>query len=360
MRQFLLWLRGLVSGIDGDRDLDDEVRTHLELLADDYMRQGMTPKEARYAARKAFGGVEQMKEAHRDWRRIRWVEVLLQDTRYALRQLKRKPGAAITGVLTLSVSIGAVVAVFALTQNVVFRPLSYPTADRLVAIHSRVAQFGRIPVSDTQYRAWRGSLRAIDGMALLWAYEVNLSGSGDPERVAAARVSPDLFRILGVHPQLGRLLRDDEDQPGRDRVVLLSDRIVAPPIRCRSAHRRQDDRDERRAVRGRRCPSERFLVPARQPSVFDSCECGPAGAVEAIRHSRNRSAERPQLRRGRSSRCRRDHSTGHRPSSTRFSARSFRRKAQAEGTRRSPASSCRFAIRSSARRGAVSRSCLPQ
>jgi putative ABC transport system permease protein len=225
MRQFLLWLRGLFSGIEGDRDLDDEVRTHLELLADDYMRQGMTPKEARYAARKAFGGVEQMKEAHRDWRRIRWVEVLLQDTRYALRQLKRKPGAAITGVLTLGVSIGAVVAVFALTQNVVFRPLSYPTADRLVAIHSRVAQFGRIPVSDTQYRAWRGSLRSIDGMALLWAYEVNLSGSGDPERAAAARVSPDLFRILGVHPQLGRLLRDDEDQPGRDRVVLLSDRL---------------------------------------------------------------------------------------------------------------------------------------
>jgi putative ABC transport system permease protein len=225
MRALLFRLRALFTRNRIERELDDEVRTHLQMLADEYVRHGMTPEQARHAARRAFGGVEQMKETYRDRGAMRWVEVLIQDVRYAGRQLRRKPGAAIVAILTLAISIGATVAVFALVRNVLFRPLPYSSADRLVAIHSRVAQFGRIPVSDAQYRAWRGASRSIDGMALLWAYAVNLSGSGDPERIVAARVSPDLFRMLDVRPQLGRLLREDEDQPGRDRVVLLGDRL---------------------------------------------------------------------------------------------------------------------------------------
>jgi predicted permease len=205
--------------------LDDEVRAHLELLTQDYERAGMTRDQARLAARRAFGGVEQMKERHRDRRGLPWLDVLRQDVSYACRQLRRKPGLACTAVLTLGLSIGATVAVFTVVDDVLFRPLTYPDAGRLVVAHSRLAQFGRIPVSDSQFRVWRTSLTSFDGMALLWAYAANLSGTGEPERVAAARVSPELFRILGVRPQLGRLLRDEEDQPGRDRVVMLSDQL---------------------------------------------------------------------------------------------------------------------------------------
>jgi putative ABC transport system permease protein len=225
MRMLLSRIRSLFQGRQLDDDLDADVRAHLDLLTADYVRGGMAPEQARLAARRAFGGVEQMKETYRDRRGLPWIEVLRQDVAYAGRQLRQRPGLAITAILTLGLSIAAAIAVFTVVDGVLFRPLTYPEADRLVVVHSRVAQFGRIPVSDAQFRVWRTSLKSFDGMALLWAYAVNLSGSGEPERAAAARVSPDLFRILGVRPQLGRLLRDDEDQPGRDRVVLLSDQL---------------------------------------------------------------------------------------------------------------------------------------
>jgi predicted permease len=225
MSPFRIFFRRVVSLFRRrqlDADLDEEVRAHLDLLAVEYERRGMSTPDARAAARRAFGGVEQMKAVHRDHRGFSWVEIFRQDIAYAGRQLRRAPGFACAGILTLSVCIGANVTVFTIVDEVLFRPLAYPNSDRLVTLFARLDPFGRIPVSDRQYRAWRSSLKSFDGMALLFGYEVNLSGFGEPERVAAARVSPDLFRILGVHPQLGRLLRQDEDQPGRDDVVVVS------------------------------------------------------------------------------------------------------------------------------------------
>jgi putative ABC transport system permease protein len=185
----------------------------------------MTRADARLAARRAFGGVEQMKEVYRDRGGLPWVETLRQDVSYAGRQLRRAPGFALAAILTLSLSLGATVTVFTVVDAVLYRPLAYPDAARLVALYARVEPFGRIPVSDAQVRAWRSSLTTFDGMALIFGYDVNLSGSGEPERVAAARVTPELFRLLGVQPQRGRLLRDDEDVEGRDRVVVVSDQL---------------------------------------------------------------------------------------------------------------------------------------
>jgi putative ABC transport system permease protein len=208
-----------------DRRLDHEVRAHLALLATEYERGGMSPADARLAARRAFGGVEQVKAVYRDRRGLPWMETLRQDVSYAGRQLRRAPGFALAAILTLSLCIGATVTVFTVVDAVLYRPLAYPDAARLVALYARVEPFGRIPVSDAQVRAWRSSLTTFDGMALIFGYDVNLSGAGDPERVAAARVTPELFRLLGVQPQRGRLLRDDEDVPGRDRVVVVSDQL---------------------------------------------------------------------------------------------------------------------------------------
>jgi predicted permease len=225
MRERLSRIRSLFRRHALDERLDEEVHAHLEALAAEYVRRGATPEEARLAARRAFGGVEQMKEQYRDRRSLPWAETLRQDVRYAGRQLRRRPGMTVMAVLTLAVSMATAIAVFAIVNGVLLRPLTYPDADRLIVAHSRVPQFGRIPVSDAQYRVWRDSLESLDGIALLWAYAVNLSGGGEPERVPAARVSPELFEILGVRPRLGRLLRTDEDQPGRDRVVVISDQL---------------------------------------------------------------------------------------------------------------------------------------
>jgi predicted permease len=223
----VLWsrIRALFGRRALDARLDEEVHAHLDELAAEYVRRGAAPEQARLAARREFGGVEPMKETYRDHRGLPWVEILKQDVTYASRQLRQRPGLAMTAILTLSLSMAAAIAVFTVVDDVLFRPLTYPDAERLVVVHSRLAQFGRIPVSDAQFRVWRASVRSLDGLALLWAFGVNLSGSGEPERAAGARVSPELFRILGVRPQLGRLLRDDEDRPGRDRVVLVSDRL---------------------------------------------------------------------------------------------------------------------------------------
>ena len=223
MRPLLSRIRGLFRRRALDERLDEEVQTHLDALAAEFARRGATPEQARLAARRTFGGVEPMKEAYRDQRGLPWAEACRQDIVYAGRQMRQRPGLSTVVLLTLALSMATAIAVFTLVNGVVLRPLTYPDAARLVVAHSRLPQFGRIPVSDAQYDAWRGSLRSIDGMALLWAYSVNLSGGGEPERVLAARVSPALFELLGVQPQLGRLLRPDEDQAGRDRVVLISD-----------------------------------------------------------------------------------------------------------------------------------------
>jgi predicted permease len=223
MRVLLSRIRALWRRHALDARLDEEVQSHLEELTAEYERRGATPEQARLAARRAFGGVEPMKETYRDRRSLPWVETLTLDVRYAGRQMRQRPGMVLLAVLTLALSMAAAIAVFTIVDGVLWRPLTYPDADRLVVVHSRVPQFGRIPVSDAQQRVWRDSLKSIDGIALLWASSFNLSGIGEPERVPSARVSPGLFEILGVRPQLGRLLREDEDQPGRDRVVLVSD-----------------------------------------------------------------------------------------------------------------------------------------
>ena len=165
-----------------DADLDEEVRTHLELLAADYERRGMTPVQARHAARRAFGGVQQMTESYRDRRGLPWFEILWQDTRYAGRQLRRAPGFALAAIVTLGLAIGAAVTVFTVVDAVLFRQLTYPNAGRLVAMYSRLDPFGRIPVSDSQVRAWRASRRSC--------FECLASSRGLAERCVMSKTRP--------------------------------------------------------------------------------------------------------------------------------------------------------------------------
>jgi len=151
------------------------------------------------------------------------------DLRFALRMLRKNLGFSAIAIATLALGIGANTAVFSVVDSVILRPLAYREADRLFVIHEVVPKFSHIapliPVNAMHFLEWRKSMQSFNQLALISGVTFNLTGSGEPERIPAARVTPSLFPMLGVQAQLGRTFLEAEDQPGRDRVVLLSDEL---------------------------------------------------------------------------------------------------------------------------------------
>ena len=151
------------------------------------------------------------------------------DIRYALRTLMRNPGFAVVAILTLALGIGANTAIFTVFNGVLLRALDYPEPDRLVAVQEVVPKWARfgpaLPVAAWHFREWRKQSRSFDGLALVGDLGFTLTSGGDPELVNAQRVSPSLFPLLGIQASLGRTFTEEEDQPGSDQVVVLSDRL---------------------------------------------------------------------------------------------------------------------------------------
>src|SRR5881397_3648534 len=133
VRIFGARLLGIFRRRQLDGDLDAELRAHLEMLTEENIHRGMSPADARYAARCAFGGVEQAKELYREQRTIPFLDALLQDLRFALRALGKRPGFALVAILTLALGIGSTTAVFSVVDRILFRSLPYPHEDRLVS-----------------------------------------------------------------------------------------------------------------------------------------------------------------------------------------------------------------------------------
>src|SRR5258706_11202336 len=205
-----------------DRQLDDELRFHIEAQIEDNLRRGMTREQARHEAQRSFGGVERVKEAYRDQRGIPLLETLIQDLRHSERMLRRSPAFTAIAILTLALGIGATSAIFSVVNAVLLKPLPFRNADRLALVRQQIPKLGpqtmRVAAPDTvEYRKADAFEEA--GAAMNRVY--HLSGDGVPDQVAGARVSANLFPMLGATPLMGRLFSEDEDRSGA-RIALLS------------------------------------------------------------------------------------------------------------------------------------------
>jgi putative ABC transport system permease protein len=218
-------LTGLVTRRRRDRDLDDEVGFHLQMLADEHQRRGMSAPEAETAARRDFGGVLQMKEAHRDQRSLPWLEPTIQDARYALRSLRRTPGFTLTALLMLSLGIGATTAVFSLFNALILEGLPYRTADRLVVLGDMSASGLPSTIGYETVDDIRARVQSLDALTAVRSWQPTLVVGGEAERLAALRVSWDFFDMLGVRPALGRGFTPAEDTAAGWQVVVLSDTL---------------------------------------------------------------------------------------------------------------------------------------
>lgn len=191
-----------------DRELDEDVRAHLELAERDARAAGLSAEEARRDALRRFGVIEAMKDAHRDERGAPWVEHLVRDVRYALRTVRRNPGFAAIAVGTLALGIGANTAIFSVVDAVLLRPLPYRDADRLVTIASS-ADFGgrREAFTALSYPDYQDIGRLTGAVAGIAAYSndrYNLTRAGGAREVQVTRTTTDLLGVLGVSPAIGR------------------------------------------------------------------------------------------------------------------------------------------------------------
>src|SRR2546425_1637123 len=208
-----------------EAELAREIGAHLALLEDEYLRQAMTPEDARRAARLAYGGVEQAKQLHRDERAFQGLGQILQDTRYTFRQLRRSPGFTATAILTLALGIGATTAIFSIVEGVLLRPLPFPDPDRLVILGdvlegSHCASCAQSSVTAPDIRNYMRDTQSFSHLGGYRGRLFELSGSGDPAAVNATRMSGEVFAALGVPPLLGRTFTQQEDEEQQQVAVL--------------------------------------------------------------------------------------------------------------------------------------------
>jgi putative ABC transport system permease protein len=216
-------IAGLFSKQRRDRELDDELHAHLEALVDEKLRQGMNPQDARRAARREFGGIEQAKEAYRDQRGFHFADSVLQDARFALRMLAKSPAFACIAILTLALGIGATTAVFSVVDRVLFRSLPYPQEESLVSfgitapIEKNEFMLG---ASYVDFRKSPGPFEEVTSM-LAGNCTRDLTEQS-PIRLGCALVEQTFLSTLRVQPILGRNFTPEEDRPNGPQVAIIS------------------------------------------------------------------------------------------------------------------------------------------
>ena len=226
IRNLFFRLRALFRRKSMQAALDEEVQSHLRMAAQERMEKGESAEHARAAALREFGNVGLVKEVTRDTWGWGWFETFLQDTRYALRQLRRSPGFTAIAVITFAVGIGANSAIFSVVNAVLLRPLPFKDPGRIVTV-SGVYANGLIFTAKPHFEwaDWAEGLKTLSEFCVYEPGEVNLAGGGEPDRVAAAEVSEHLFTLLGINPILGRSFLAAEEAAEHPSVAIISHKL---------------------------------------------------------------------------------------------------------------------------------------
>ena len=208
---------------DREHDLEREIRSHLELEAEEQRENGLSPEEARYGAQRALGNTTFLKEEVRDLWGSQWFNRLANDLRYGCRALKNNPGFAAVAVLTAALGIGANTSIFSVVNAVLLRPLPYRDAARLVVPtnFSKDSFFGW-GVGDFQYAGWRDQSGIFDGIAAYAGQQHTITGNGEPEKLKTQAITPGFLRMLGVAPIIGRDFTGSDAGTRGGQVALIS------------------------------------------------------------------------------------------------------------------------------------------
>jgi predicted permease len=205
-------------------DLDDEMSFHREQAEREFVAGGMAPEAAKYAAMRQFGNATRVKEKSHEVVGFSF-ESVIQDVRYALRQLASHPGFTVVITLTLALSIGANSAIFSVIQGVLLKPLPYPHAEQIVRLFLTSAEYPKFPLNPFDFRDFRARNKSFASMAAFTRGDVQLSGSGEPVQLSGFGITSGYFRVLGLKPQLGREFDWNAEIPGNEQQAILSDRL---------------------------------------------------------------------------------------------------------------------------------------
>lgn len=210
--------RNLFARRKVDQDLDDELKSYIELATERKRQEGLTEAEARRAVLIELEGTEQLKERIWSQRSSYRFEVFLQDVRFAFRSLRKAPVFALTILAVLALGIGSTTLMFAIINSVLLQGSRYPNADRIVTLWNRIPEEPRVSFSPREFAAWSKKTQLFESFAFVTGTGFTLSGRGDPEMITGRMVTPSLFKVLGVGPFLGRAF--SEQDSGQHLVVV--------------------------------------------------------------------------------------------------------------------------------------------
>ncbi|PWT86982.1 MAG: hypothetical protein C5B58_00515, partial [Acidobacteria bacterium] len=217
------WFRSAFQRSRAESEMDAELRFHVEARVEDLVRSGLPLDKAYRVARLEFGGIEQTKEDCREARGAILFESLIQDFRFAFRQLRMNPGFAVTAILTLALGIGANTAVFSAVNGVILKPLPYPRPDRLVGIFLHTQTMNRSVMGAADFLAFAERQQTFEHVAAFSpSAGFTLTGFGSPQLIPGTAVTSDFFAVLGVDPILGRTFLAEESKPGATPAVVVS------------------------------------------------------------------------------------------------------------------------------------------
>ncbi|HEY4838937.1 MAG TPA: ABC transporter permease [Candidatus Acidoferrales bacterium] len=207
-----------------DEERARELASHLEIEADEDISRGVSCTEARHKALRKFGNTTAVREEIYRMNSLGFLEVLWQDVRFAVRQLRKSPGFTAIAITTLALGIGANSAMFSVVDVVLLRPLPYRTASRVVNLFERRPHENelKVPVAPGDFYEWRDKAKSFEQLAAVDDDTFNLTGTGEPQRVDGSDVSPGFFEVLGTQAIMGRTFRLDDEKKGADHVIVVS------------------------------------------------------------------------------------------------------------------------------------------